>query len=130
MILGNEPMSLLGSTPMLSSPLEIPKRAAPSHRPQSAALYTAADYCKVSASLLTILLTIPDILKQDFVLSNTLYTYLIHFLRVLFEFFLIALWCAAFVTMLLPKGKDFRLLFHRPPYVQWDCAAVLAAIEL
>lgn len=84
----------------------------------------------VSASLLTVILTIPDILKQNFILSSTLSTHLIHFLRVLSEFFLIALWCAAFVTMLLPKGKDFRLLFHRPPYVQWDCAVALAAIEL
>ena len=72
----------------------------------------------------------PDILKRDFTLSNTLSTYLVHFLRVLFELILIALWCAAFVTMLLPKGKDFRLLFNRPPYVQWNCAAVFAAIEL
>lgn len=84
----------------------------------------------ISASLLTILIAIPDILKQDFTLKDKLSTYLFHFLRVLFEFVLIALWCAAFVTMLLPKGKDFRLLFHRPPYVQWDCAIVLAAIEV
>lgn len=84
----------------------------------------------ISASLLTILIAIPDILKRDFMLSTTLSTYLFHFVRVLVEFLLIALWCAAFVTMLLPKGKDFRLLFHRPPYVQWYCAAVFAAIEL
>ncbi|KAF6225077.1 hypothetical protein HO133_010272 [Letharia lupina] len=84
----------------------------------------------ISASLLTILIAIPDILNRDFTLSNTLSTYLFHFLRLLFELLLIALWCAAFVTMLLPKGKDFRLLFHRPPYVEWICAVVLAAIEL
>lgn len=89
-----------------------------------------ADFYTVSASLLTILIAIPDILKRDFMLSTTLSTYLFHFVRVLVEFLLIALWCAAFVTMLLPKGKDFRLLFHRPPYVQWYCAAVFAAIEL
>ncbi|CAF9917215.1 hypothetical protein IMSHALPRED_003505 [Imshaugia aleurites] len=84
----------------------------------------------ISASLLTILIATPDILNRDFTLPNTLSTHLFHFFRLVFEFLLIALWCAAFVTMLLPKGKDFRLLFHRPPYVQWDCAVVLAAIEL
>lgn len=75
-------------------------------------------------------MAIPDIFKQYYPLEKTLSTYLFHVLRVLYEFLLIALWCAAFVTMLLPKGKDFRLLFDKPPYVQWDCAAVFAAIEL
>lgn len=98
--------------------------------PQNCCPHAAANSYTVSASLLTIFLAIPDILKRDFRLLTKLTAYLIHFLRVLSEFILIALWCAAFVTMLLPKGKDFRLLFHRPPYVQWDCAVALAAIEL
>ena len=89
-----------------------------------------ADSCTVSASLLTLLIAVPDILKYEFTLPDTLSTYLIYFVRVLSDFILIALWCAASVTMLLPKGKDFRLLFDRPPYVQWDCAVVLAVIEL
>lgn len=32
--------------------------------------------------------------------------------------------------MLLPKGKDFKLLFERPPYGEWISAAVVAALEL
>ena len=32
--------------------------------------------------------------------------------------------------MLLPKGKDFRLLFERPPYAEWDVGAALAAVEM
>ncbi|CAD6565683.1 MAG: hypothetical protein ASARMPREDX12_006719 [Alectoria sarmentosa] len=80
----------------------------------------------ISASLLTILVAMPDILKRDFTLSNTLSTYLVHFLRVLFEVILTALWSAAFVTMLLPKGKDFRLLFNRPPLAfVWTMMLVL-----
>ena len=75
-------------------------------------------------------MAITDIIKRDFTRSTTLSTYLFHFLRVLVEFLFIALWCATFVTMLLPKGKDFRLLFHKPPYVQWYCAVVFAVTEL
>ena len=90
---------------------------------------TSADFHTVSASLLTILTAVPNIFHRELALSNTLSTYLFHFIRVLVEILLITFWGAAFITMLLPKGKDFRLLFYRPPYVKWDCAVVLAAIE-
>jgi len=32
--------------------------------------------------------------------------------------------------MLLPKGKDFKLLFEKPPYVEWVCAVALAGVEM
>ena len=51
-------------------------------------------------------------------------------MRVIFEFIMMALWTASFITMLLPKGKDFRLLFNKPPYVEWDVAVALAALEV
>lgn len=51
-------------------------------------------------------------------------------MRVVFEFVMMALWVAAFVTMLLPKEKDSRLLFNKPPYVEWDVAVVLAAFQV
>lgn len=127
----SQPPGLVNSFTSFSVSICLNEHPREQGRHRSAAPFLkAADFRPVSASLLTILIAVPDILNRDFTLSNTLSTYLFHFLRLLFELLLIALWCAAFVTMLLPKGKDFRLLFHRPPYVEWICAVVLAAIEL
>jgi len=84
----------------------------------------------VSASLLTLILSLPTLLSQNLASTSHLGSYILHSLRILLEFILLAFWAAAFVTMLLPKGKDFKLLFEKPPYVEWDCAVALAAIEM
>lgn len=38
-------------------------------------------------------------------------------------------WIAVFVTMWLPKGKDFKALFVKPPYGVWITANILAAFS-
>ena len=50
-------------------------------------------------------------------------------LRVIVEALMMAMWTATFVTMLLPKGKDFRFAFKQPPYGTWDAAVGIASIE-
>ncbi|KAL6716908.1 hypothetical protein ACLMJK_004820 [Lecanora helva] len=85
----------------------------------------------ITASLLTLVIAIPTI----FGYTSTAVTashraFFLHFMRVIAEFVLIALWSATFATMLLPKGKDFKLLFERPPYAEWDVAACLSAFEM
>ena len=45
------------------------------------------------------------------------------------ELVMMALWIASFITMLLPKGKDFRNLFDRPPHIVWDVAIAVAVVE-
>ena len=100
------------------------------HRTSATHFLKTANFRPVSASLLTMLNAVPDMLGRDLAPSTKPSIYLFRSFRVLSELIIIALWSGAFVTMLLPKGKDFRLLFQRPPFVQWDCAAVLAAIEM
>ena len=80
--------------------------------------------------MLTILISVPSLLKRDLSNSTAVGSYVLRFVRVVFEFVMMALWAAAFVTMLLPKGKDFRLLFNKPPYAEWDVAVVLAAFQV
>ena len=63
-------------------------------------------------------------------LRHTLPPYLFLVLRVSVELFVTIFWCATVVTMLLPKGKDFRHLFTEPPYAEWYAAVVMAAFEL
>ncbi|KAK3177000.1 hypothetical protein OEA41_008326 [Lepraria neglecta] len=84
----------------------------------------------ISSSMLTILISVPSLLKRDLSTSTAVGSYVLRFMRVVFEFVMMALWAAAFVTMLLPKGKDFRLLFNKPPYAEWDIAVVLAAFQV
>lgn len=40
------------------------------------------------------------------------------------------LWTATFVTMILPKGKDYRHALETPPYAPWNVAIFLAALEM
>ncbi|KAM0795875.1 hypothetical protein BDR22DRAFT_869327 [Usnea florida] len=62
-------------------------------------------------------------------LRLTLPPFLFLILRVSFELFVLIFWCATFITMLLPKGKDFRHLFTKPPYTEWYVAVVMAGFE-
>lgn len=39
-------------------------------------------------------------------------------------------WVATFAVMWVSKGKDYKQLFSRPPYVFWHTATALAAIEM
>ena len=91
--------------------------------------YAPADRIAVSASLATILVSILSILKQDITTRNAVRGHLIHFLRIVSELVMMALWIAVFITMLLPKGKDFRNLFDRPPHILWDVAIAIAVVE-
>lgn len=62
---------------------------------------------------------------------STLVTCLYHSFFVLCELVLVVLWAGALVTMMnSPKGKDYKLLFHKPPVKQWGFACALAFIEL
>lgn len=62
--------------------------------------------------------------------THSIRLHLLYYLRVVFEWVVMAFWAAAFVVMLLPKGKDYKNLFKRPPYGEWYAAVVLAAIEM
>jgi len=87
----------------------------------------------VSAALLTIPASLPTFLNHNSPQSHTrtrAQRAILHFSRTILEWVLIGFWSAAFITMLLNKGKDFKLLFDKPPYTEWIVAAVLAAIEM
>lgn len=83
-----------------------------------------------SASLISMLTAIPNFLKYRPRITNATKALTVNILRVCFELFLGALWGAAFVCMLLPKGKDFRYAFVRPPYGTWDAGAAVAIAEV
>lgn len=51
-------------------------------------------------------------------------------LKILVEFVMMGLWTTTFVCMLLPKGKDFKYAFVKPPYGTWDAATALACIQM
>ena len=46
------------------------------------------------------------------------------------ELTLLAFWFATLVLMCLPKGKDYRNMFVRPPYLAWHFAVLCAVIEM
>lgn len=46
------------------------------------------------------------------------------------EISLLVLWAGAAACMLMPKGKDFRVLFDEPPRVAWGVAVAVAAVEM
>ena len=52
------------------------------------------------------------------------------YVLVLIEVVFVGLWCASFVCMLLPKGKDFKKLFVRPQYEMWDVGVAMAICEM
>ncbi|KAK0511757.1 hypothetical protein JMJ35_006330 [Cladonia borealis] len=83
----------------------------------------------ISTSLATILVSIPSILKQSITTKTAVRGHFIHFLRIISEFIMMALWIASFITMLLPKGKDFRVLFDKPPHIVWGVAIAIAILE-
>ena len=91
--------------------------------------YAFADGNAVSTSLATIIVSIASILKQNITTRTALRGHLIHFLRIMSEFIMMALWIASFITMLLPKGKDFRVLFDKPPHIVWGVAIAIAILE-
>lgn len=51
-------------------------------------------------------------------------------LRIFLNFVDLCGWCAALVTMTLPKGKDFRNTFNEPPHTLWACGAFCACCEM
>ncbi|KAL2056127.1 hypothetical protein ABVK25_003770 [Lepraria finkii] len=55
----------------------------------------------ISSSLLTILISIPSLLKRDLSTSTTVGSYVLRFMRVVFEFVMLALWVAPFVTIIV-----------------------------
>lgn len=50
--------------------------------------------------------------------------------KILVEVLMIGLWTTTFVCMLLPKGKDFKYAFVRPPYTTWAAGVVIACAEM
>ena len=91
--------------------------------------YASTDRIAVSTSLATILVSITSILKQNITTRTAVRGHLIHFLRIVSELVMMALWIASFITMLLPKGKDFRNLFDSPPHIVWVVAIAIAVVE-
>ena len=89
----------------------------------------SADGIAVSTALATILVSIASILKQNITTRTVVRGHLIHFLRIVSEFIMMALWIASFITMLLPKGKDYRDLFDKPPHIVWDIAIAITILE-
>lgn len=51
-------------------------------------------------------------------------------LRILVELLILGLWTTTFVCMLLPKGKDFRHAFDKPPYGTWGAGAAVAFVQM
>jgi len=51
-------------------------------------------------------------------------------LKILVEFLILGLWTTTFVCMLLPKGRDFRHAFDKPPYGTWDAGAAVACVQM
>lgn len=52
------------------------------------------------------------------------------FLATTREVLLCGFWIATFVTMMLPKGKDFSHMFDRPPYSAWIFSLLCAAVQV
>ena len=46
------------------------------------------------------------------------------------EVLLCGFWIATFITMMLPKGKDFKHMFDQPPYTSWIFSILCAAMEM
>ena len=57
---------------------------------------------------------------------RTVYRHAIYIFRVGFEWLILGLWTATFITMLMPKGKNYRRLFEKPPYAEFWIAAFFA----
>ena len=117
----------VGSGPVPSISKQQPPCLCPPRR--WSGCYASADGIAVSTSFATILVSIPSILKQDITTRTAVRGHLIHFLRIVAELVMMALWIASFITMLLPKGKDFRNLFDTPPHIVWDIAVAIAVVE-
>ena len=84
----------------------------------------------VSSALVTMIISIPALLQYNHKTSTPVGGFILRFWRIILEFVMIAVWSASFITMLLPKGKDYRKLFNSPPYAEWDVAAVIASFQM
>jgi len=81
----------------------------------------------VTASVTTTLLLTLHLLSSDLLATRPS---LVHATRLLSEFIVLMLWTAVAVAMWLPKGKNFRNLFTRPPYVAWGVGSGVAVGEM
>lgn len=84
----------------------------------------------VSAAGLTAATLVLTIIKNRLNVFQARSAFIFTYCRIAFEALVMAVWVAAFVCMILPKGKDFRLALKTPPYVPWNVAIFLAAVQM
>ena len=85
----------------------------------------------VTASILTVPIAAVTLAKyNDARATTSRHRFFLYYMRVITEIILIAFWTAAFISMLLPKGKDYRQLFDKPPYVWWDIAILISVFQM
>jgi len=99
-------------------------------KPKTPATISHTDTQTVTAAILTLPIAAPILFAYNSAnAAADRRTFVLHYARVIAEWLLIALWAASFITMLLPKGKNFQVLFQQPPYAEWDVAVALAGFE-
>ena len=111
-----------------SHPDPFPTHDLPSKKFGLDATYRLTDL--VTTSLLTLIFAAYHLLPWSYNIRASSNSMVRHSVFAIVELILAIFWAVAFVTMLFPKGKDFRLLFHKPPYIEWVCAIVLAGVEM
>lgn len=86
-----------------------------------------------TASIMTIVLSFGNILRYHVNASsraNRVAVMAAKWFKILLEVVMMGLWTTAFICMLLPKGKDFRFAFVKPPYGTWDGAAAVSCVQM
>ncbi len=87
----------------------------------------------VSASLLTTALGVGSHLRCRIDPSSRLgraRSMVVKSLKILTEVLMVGMWIGTFLSMLLPKGKDFRFAFVKPMYGTWCAAVVFSNVEM
>ena len=84
----------------------------------------------VSSAIVTMIISIPALLQYNHKTSTPIGGYILRYWRIILEVVMIGVWTASFITMLLPKGKDYGKLFDKPPYAEWVVAAVIASLQM
>ncbi|MCJ1465617.1 hypothetical protein MMC07_004236 [Pseudocyphellaria aurata] len=79
--------------------------------------------------MITSFLTVPNFFKLRILAVNAASPFAINTVRTITDLSLLVFWGAAFICMVLPKGKDERYGSSMPPYGPWAAATTLAAIE-
>ena len=62
--------------------------------------------------------------------GGTIRIYAHNTLMMVRELTLLAFWYGTMVLMCQPKGKDYKNMFDRPPYVPWGMGLFCAAVEM